>query len=134
MDARRSLWIWWGAGVFFLLLLAGWVFRASLNEQRKPISSFGTNGFENPANGGYASQRNVNPNTASVDTGLDPRIQDTLRTINEVNRINRMNQELRKNSPLTPQKTALPPSPDHKIDVRPNAIPQEETETPSTTR
>lgn len=110
MGARRSIWLWVGTGAFLLVLLAVWVFRASLSEQRRPSSSFGANGFENPGTGRNAFPQSADPNIPSTNPSMDPHVQETLRTINEINRINKMNQELREKAPKTSPKIPSPPS------------------------
>jgi hypothetical protein len=100
MGARRFPWIWWAAGAFFLLMLVGWVFRASLKEQQKPRSSFGTTTFD--VNGNRYNTHAVDPNNPPLTTALDPHVQETLRTIDEINRINELNENLR-NNPIHPE-------------------------------
>lgn len=112
MGARRSLLIWWGAGAVLLLLLAAWVFRASLNEQRRPHSSFGANGFDRPGDARAGMPQNVDSNGPNNNPALDPHVQETLRTINEINRLNKMNQDLRTkpaDKPVLPA-SPLPPT------------------------
>ncbi|MBK8576646.1 MAG: hypothetical protein IPN90_13545 [Elusimicrobia bacterium] len=111
MGARRTFWIWVGAGAFLLVLLAVWVFRASLSEQRRPTSSFGANGFGNPGSGLNAFPQSADPNTPSANPSRDPHVQETLRTINEINRINKMNQELREKTAKNPATIPAPPPP-----------------------
>lgn len=109
MGARRSIWLWVGTGAFLLVLLAVWVFRASLLEQRRPVSSFGANGYDSPGTGDNAFPQSTEPNIPSTNPSMDPHVQETLRTINEINRINKMNQELREKTPKTPAQIPAPP-------------------------
>jgi hypothetical protein len=95
MGARRFPWIWWATGALFLLLLVGWVFRASLKEQQKPRSSFGKNTFE--VDGNRYTTHAVDPNNPPTNPAFDPHVQETLRTIDEINRINELNENLRNN-------------------------------------
>lgn len=115
MGTRRSLLVWWAAGAFLLVLLAVWVFRASLLEQRRPVSAFGANGFEPAGNSANAFPQSTAPNIPSPNPSTDPRVQETLRTINEINRINKLNQELREknpdNSPTVPAPSARTTNP-----------------------
>lgn len=117
MGARRSIWIWVGTGAFLLVLLAVWVFRASLTEQRKPRSAFGAKGFENSMQGTAGFPQTVDPNSPKNNPALDPHVQETLRTIDEINRINKFNLELRRKTP-SPSDKATPVTP---------VIPQEKT-------
>ncbi len=122
MGARRSMWLWVGTGAFLLVVLAVWVFRASLLEQRKPLASFGANGFDVSRPDPNSFPQSTDPNAPLTNPSMDPRVQETLRTINEINRINKLNQEFREKTP----KNSLPnPAPPARIK---NQIPSEKDE------
>ena len=110
MSARRSLLFWWGAGALLLVLLAAWVFHASLVQERKPRSSFGSNGWDRPEDRSKNGFPPVDVNNPANNPGLDPHVQETLRTINEINRINKVNQDLRNKLPTAPEKLSPPPA------------------------
>jgi hypothetical protein len=116
MATRRTRWIWMGAAAFLLILLAGWVFKASLIEQRKPLSSFGGENWGRPGDLSSGLPQPMDPNTPANNPSMDPQVQETLRTINEINRINKMNVELTKNKPVST-------SPNTEIPVPPHALP-----------
>lgn len=109
MGARRSIWLVVGTGAFLLVLLAVWVFRASLRDQRRPSSSFGADGFQNGGRENPRFPASTDPNIPSTNPSMDPHVQQTLQTINEINRINRMNQELREKTPKPSAKNPAPP-------------------------
>lgn len=106
MSARRPPWLWWGAGALFLIIVAAWVFWASQREARfKALSDLG------PASlGPSASPGDLPPPAETVRTspnvGIDPRLQETLQTVNEINRLNRLNADLRR-----PEPRPAPPTP-----------------------
>ena len=79
-------------------------------EQRRPVASFGANGFDASRPTPDSFPQSTDPNIPSPNPSLDPHVQETLRTINEINRINRMNQELREKTPESSPKIPVPPS------------------------
>ncbi len=127
MGARRSLWFWWGAGAFFVLGVAVWVFWAALREQRmKPRVSEGAwaqQGVGVPVDSG----RRTNGELGSIPPGVDPGVQETLRTINEINRINQLNRDLRKKTPTVPVAPTSPSSPARTNETQPRGEEPEET-------
>lgn len=107
MGARQKRWVILGAGALLLAGLAVVVFRASQKEQARKRAAFGADTFRYPiVNGSVVQQQAIDPNSPANNPAQDPRVQETLKVINEINRVNQMNAELRKNIPPAP-----PPAP-----------------------
>ncbi|MBL0057643.1 MAG: hypothetical protein IPP35_00605 [Elusimicrobia bacterium] len=110
-----------------MLGVAGWVFWAALREQRlKPRSSEGAWGQQRYP----APVDNTRPNNREFGqspSGIDPGVQETLRTINEINRINQLNRDLRQKTPSVQGAPKTPASPARANETQSRAEGPEET-------
>jgi len=109
---RRQVWLL-SATVLVTAVLAGGVFFASLREERKRRALNGPGPFP----GGFEGRermsrdmealRKINKGGKSPRVGVDPNVQEALKTVQDINRINQMNQQQRQRV----EKPVLPPPP-----------------------
>jgi hypothetical protein len=109
---RRQVWLL-SAVALLTALLAGGVFFASLNEEKKRRSLNGPGPFPGSLEDRERTLREIealrklNKEGKIPPAGVDPRIQEALQTVQEINRINQVNQQNRQRL----EKPILPPPP-----------------------
>lgn len=97
---RRQVWLL-SVVALITALLAGGVFYASLNEEKKRRSLNGPGPFPGSVEDRERTLREIealrklNKDGKSPPPGVDPRIQEALQTVREINRLNQVNQQNR---------------------------------------